>query len=199
MVAPNCLAACAIAGAACAGSALPVAGGVQRAQPGPREARQHPDGLVAREHAAVQLHRLADLLQPGLPLRQLLLRAAEINDTAAAEAGFGADHVVHLRPQPQRLDRQRQLPRVAAHLAAPAPVAAGLFGGDLPLFAQHDGHAFAGQKERRADANDAATDDDDARYLRGFRIAWNDVDRGAMLVLVASVKGLRTNSILTLA
>ncbi len=94
-------------------------------------------------------------------LRQLLIRPAQIDDTAAPEAGLGPDQGVHLRPQPQRLDRQRQFPRVAAHFAAPAPVAAGLLAADLPFFAQHHRDALTREEERGADADDAAANDDD--------------------------------------
>ena len=48
--------------------------------------------------------------------------------------------------------------QVAALLAHPAPVAAGLFGGDLPLFAQHDRDALAGQEIGGSDADDAPAD-----------------------------------------
>ena len=64
-------------------------------------------------------------------------RLAEIHDAAGAKAGLGLDRLVHALPEAQALDDQRDLARVARHLAAPAPIAARLLAGDVALLAQH--------------------------------------------------------------
>ncbi len=69
-------------------------------------------------------------------------------------------------PQPVGLDHDRQLGRVAALLAHPAPVARGLLRRDAALFAQQHTLAVPRQKIRRHDANHAAADDDG---VAGFR------------------------------
>ena len=84
--------------------------------------------------------------------------------------------VVHALPQPQALDDQRDLARIAPHLAAPAPVAARLLAGDVALLAQHDRDALAGEEERRAGADDAAADDDDVGARGQFGIGRNWID-----------------------
>src|SRR3954467_2423934 len=66
--------------------------------------------------------------------------------------------------------------RITAHLATPAPVAARLFAGDLPLFAERAGDALAGEEECGADADDAAADDDDVRGGGDGRVARDDFE-----------------------
>ena len=160
----------------------PVAGGEQGARPGAGEARQHARHLLAGQQAAVELEGTAGLVQPGLAFGQILLRLAQIDDAAAAEAGLGSRQGVEFGPEPQRLDRQRDFQRVAAHLAAPAPIAAGLFGGDLALLAQHDRDAFAGQEERGAGADDAAAHDHHAGPRRQIGIGGDGIDAGGHAV-----------------
>ena len=58
---------------------------------------------------------------------------------------------------------ERDLARVAALRAAPAPVAARLLGADLALLAQGDVDALLGERERGARADDAAADHDNGR------------------------------------
>jgi len=172
----------------------------QRTLPASRQPRQHPVQLIPGQQPAVELKRLADLLQPSLPLRQFLPGPAQIHDAAAAEAGLGAHQAVQLRPQPQRLHRQRNLERIPAHLAAPAPVAAGLLAGDLALFAQHHRDTFAGEEKRRADADDAAADDDGVRRRWHQGVALDAVDRrGHAGFRVGGDDTERTNACLTLA
>jgi hypothetical protein len=102
---------------------------------------------------------------------QLVLGLAQIGNAALAEAGLGADALVHAAPQVQRFDGERDLARIAAHLPAPAPVAARLLGADLALLAQHHVDAAFAQFERRAGADDAAADDHDAGALRDGVVA----------------------------
>ncbi len=57
--------------------------------------------------------------------------------------------------------------RVAALLADPAPVAAGLFTRDAALFQQNDLLTVAGQKQRCANADDTAADDHNICLIAG--------------------------------
>src|SRR4051812_7218099 len=94
------------------------------------------------------------------------LGRAEIGDARLAEAGLGLDHLVHPLPQLQALDDERDLARIARHLAAPAPVAARLLAGDMTLLAEHRRNALPGEEERGAGADNAAADDDDGGARR---------------------------------
>src|SRR5450755_3771253 len=108
--------------------------------------------------------------------RELLRGLAEIGDAGLPEAGLGLDHFIHALPQPQALDDQRQLARVASHLAAPAPVAARLLAGDVPLLAEHRRNALPREEESGAGADDAAADDDDAGTARQGIVGGNGID-----------------------
>ena len=155
----------------------PITGRRQRASPVAGDAGGDEGELVAGQQAAVDLVWTADLFKPGGAFREILFRAAQIDDADTAEPAFGLDQFVHVVPQPHGLDRQRDLAGIAAHFAAPAPVAAGLFGRDLTFFAEDHLDAVAGEKERGAHADDAAADDHDrgAGRLRG--VGWNVIER----------------------
>src|ERR1700678_1760543 len=95
--------------------------------------------------------------------RAVGIGAGDADDAANAESGLGADRLVEALPDAQAFDDQRDLALVAAILAHPAPVAAGLLAGDVALLAQGDGDAPLGESQRRAGTDDAAADDDGAR------------------------------------
>jgi hypothetical protein len=101
--------------------------------------------LVLADKARVELVG-PRVFQPAFPSRHGVVVAAEIDDAGGAEAGLGAHTLVHPLPQAQAFDDEGKLARVTAHLAHPAPVAAGLLAGDMPLLAQHDGNAALGQE-----------------------------------------------------
>ena len=61
-------------------------------------------------------------------------------------------------PESEALGCHRQFAGVAVLLAAPAPVAARLFGADPALFHERDLHAAPGEIVGREDADDAAAD-----------------------------------------
>ena len=116
------------------------------------------------------------MIEPSFQLRQLGRVLGEIHDAALAKAGFGLDPLVHALPQPQALDDQRNFARIAAHLAAPAPIAARLLAGDVPLLAQRDRDALFREKQRRAGADDAAADDYDIGARRQRLVGTNRID-----------------------
>ena len=137
---------------------LAVAGGVERAGPLAGQARHQLPSFGAGQEAGVELV-LPSVIEPTFELSQLGPRLGEIHDAALAKAGFGLDPLVHALPQPQALDDQRDFAGVAAHFAAPAPITAGLFAGDMPLLAQRHRDPLFREKQGRAGADDAAADD----------------------------------------
>ena len=119
------------------------------------------------------------MFEPCLHVAQRLGAVAEIHDAAGAKAGLRLDRPVHPFPEAQALYDQRDLARVAGHLAAPAPVAARLLAGDVALLAQHRRDAALRQEQSRAGADNAAADDDDIRLGRQFLVGrdWIDARR----------------------
>ena len=107
---------------------------------------------------------------PFLARRQLLVGLAEIDDAALAEAGLGADAFIHSAPGFERYQNQRNLAYVAAHLPAPAPVAARLLAGDDAFLDERHVDAALGKLQRRRGADDAAADDGDCGPLRQFGV-----------------------------
>jgi hypothetical protein len=79
-----------------------------------------------------------------------------------------------------RLDDQWHLAAVAAHLAAPAPVAARLLTGDAALLEQGDLQAPLGKFHGRAGADDAAADDGDVNAVRKGVVAFDDSREGGL-------------------
>jgi hypothetical protein len=98
------------------------------------------------------------MLEPGLVHGGVARGLVEVDDAGAAIAGRGLEPRLHPLPLAERFERERNLGRVTAHLAAPAPVAAGLLAGDAALLHQGDGDAALGKRQRRHDADDAAAD-----------------------------------------
>src|SRR5262249_2873928 len=74
------------------------------------------------------------------------------------------------------LDGERQLARVARHLAAPAPIAAGLLARDPALFAQRHRHPTLRQEQGRADTDDPAADDNDVGAGGPALLAWDRIN-----------------------
>jgi hypothetical protein len=101
------------------------------------------------------------MIEPAFEARQIGRRFGQIHDPGGTKAGLGFDHRVHALPQPQAFDGERQLARIAHHLAAPAPIAARLLAGDVPLLAQNRPDPLLRQEQRRAGADDPAADDHD--------------------------------------
>ena len=129
----------------------------------------------AAQQAGLHLVRFG-LAKPRLLRRDLALVLAEIEDAGLAEAGLAARALVHAAPETQAFERQGDFADVAAHGAAPAPVAAGLLAADAALFAQHDGEALLRQEQGRGHADDAAADDDDAGALGQVGVGVDGID-----------------------
>lgn len=106
------------------------------------------------------------MFQPLVIQRNVGIRVAEIGDAGLPKAGFAADTLVHTTPEPKTLDRERQLGRIAPHLAYPAPVSRRLLCSDQSLFAQGNGDATLNQRKRGRHADDAAADHDDVHMRR---------------------------------
>ncbi len=146
----------------------PVAGRVERGLRRLAHARQQRGDLVRADHAAVELVLFGDV-EPAFAAGDFLIGIAEIHHAGGAKACFAFDHRVHLRPQAQAFDDQRDFAGVSSGLPAPAGVAAGLLAGDLAFFAEHDGHAGLGEKECGGGTDDAAADNHHAgARRRGF-------------------------------
>ncbi len=124
-------------------------------------------GLRRREQARVQLMRLR-MRQPGGVAGEVGLGLGEIGDAAPVPADVLVQSPGNLLPEPERQDDRRQLARIAALLADPAPVARRLLAGDPAFFAQGDRNPGPGQVPGRCDARDAAADHD---HLRGLGLA----------------------------
>ena len=105
--------------------------------------------------------KLARVGEPGFVLVDVALVFAEIDDAGLAKAGFGADLLVHALPQAQAFDGEGYFRLVSAHRSAPTPIPARLLSPDSSLLAKRDRHAFLGEIEGGADADDAAANDDD--------------------------------------
>src|SRR5258707_14125622 len=116
------------------------------------------------------------MLEPREMPRHIRLRRAEIGDAGLAEAGLGLDHRVHALPQLEAFDDQRDLARVAHHLAAPAPIAARLLAGDVALLAQDGRDALLREEQGRARPDDAAADDDDIGAGRKSLVGCDRID-----------------------
>ncbi len=154
---------------------LAVAGGVERAGPGAGQTGHQLLRFAPADDTGIELI-LAGMVEPGFELGQLGLRLGEIHDPGLAKAGLGLDHLVHALPQPQALDDQRDLARIPPHLAAPAPIAARLLAGDVPLLAKHGRDPLLRQKEGRAGADDPAADDHDIGARRQRVIGADRID-----------------------
>ena len=142
-----------------------VIGRIERALPCPCRARLQAIGLGARDEPRLKAVGLGIGIVPGLARGDFLVGLAEIDDAALGEAGLGLDALVHAAPELQRFEDQWDLARVAAHLPAPAPIAARLLAADDAFFEERDGNAALGQFEGRRNAGDAAADDGDVDAL----------------------------------
>jgi hypothetical protein len=89
---------------------------------------------------------LPSLVEPGFLRGDFGFGLAQIHDAGLAKAGLLAGAAVHVAPELERFQCEGNLPQVAPHGAAPAPVAAGLLPADAAFLAQHDGVAFLGQE-----------------------------------------------------
>ena len=67
--------------------------------------------------------------------------------------------------------------RIAALLAAPAPIPTGLLASDYPLFAQHDGDFALGQTQRGGGPDDASAHDHHIGRGRGAPIRGHYIER----------------------
>ncbi len=154
---------------------LAVARRKEAAGPVAAEPRQQFGRLGAGQQTGVELV-LPCMVEPGFELAQFGRGLRQIHDAGLAKAGLGLDPLVHPLPQPQALDDQRQFARIAPHLAAPAPIAARLLAGDVPLFAQRDGHPLFRQKQRGARPDDAAADNHDIGAPRQRLVGTDRID-----------------------
>jgi hypothetical protein len=116
--------------------------------------------LLGGEHMGDHTHTGGEVA-PFCPTGELSIVVAEIEQAAAPKTEIFADIHCEAVPQGEAFRRQRQLARIAVLLPAPAPVAARLLGADPPLLDESDLHAAPGEVIGRADADDAAADDDD--------------------------------------
>jgi hypothetical protein len=151
----------------------------RRVHPGdelPGRPRHHRFQLPALQQPCVHLV-LPRLPQPGILCGDLGLRPAQIHDARLPEAGFPVGVPVQVAPQPQALQRQRYLRRVAPHAAAPAPVPRRLFAADHALFANGDRDALLRQEQRRRNTDDSPADDHHVSPRRQGGIGRNGNDR----------------------
>src|SRR5690606_28584228 len=107
-------------------------GSVEGAGPAPRRPGQEAGDLRAGDDSRVELIG-PGVLEPSLVDGNLVGIGAQIHDAGGAEAGLGSETVPHRAPELHALDDERQLMGIAEHLAAPAPVAAGLLATDDAL------------------------------------------------------------------
>ncbi len=177
IVAPASRAASAIAGAAWEGSARPSRRRVHRGDERARRAGHQRVDLGTTQQTRVHLI-LARLGQPCFVFGDVLFGLAQIGDAGLAEAGLAVGAGVHAAPQPEAFDRQRDFPGVAAHGAAPAPVAAGLLAADAAFLAQHDRMALLGEEQRGGGADDAAADHHHPGAGRKTLVGLNEIDWG---------------------
>jgi hypothetical protein len=94
------------------------------------------------------------------------LVGGDINQAGAAEAEIGTDLAIEGAPHLQAALDQRNLPRIAILLAAPAPVSAGLLAGNHALFQQGNAVALTRQHIGGGSTDDATANDDDIRRRR---------------------------------
>ena len=129
--------------------------------------RQQGGQRLAPDDAGVECER-ACTPQPILVMSDVQLVLAQIEDPGAPEAYIDADEHLHCLPKPHRFDDQRQFALIAPHAPDPAPVAAGLLGSELALFAYDRRYALPRQEQGSAQPDDAASHDDDVggRWLR---------------------------------
>ena len=155
-----------------------IIGGIERTLPRPGAAGLQCCSLLSADHAGRKPRRLRIGLEPAGARGKLFLRLAEIEDAAAGEARLGFNARIHPVPQGQRHLDQRNLTRVPPHLPAPAPVPAGLLGGDLALLQQHHVDAAFGQFKRRRNTRHAPADDADGSLAGQVDIGLNGTDGG---------------------
>jgi hypothetical protein len=116
-------------------------------------------------------------IDPAFPTRKFLRILRHPEDAGAAETDIGADLLPHIAPHLEADARQWNLVAVAPLLAAPAPIAAGLLGADMPLLDQRDGAPLLRQMMGRRDADDPAADDDDIHGFGQAIVTRDAVDR----------------------
>ena len=117
-------------------------------------------GLAAAQHVRGHANRRRELAPLG-PAGNLGFVVAEVQQAAALEARVFAAVCGKLIPQLEAPGGHGQFARVAVLLAAPAPVAARLFGADAALFDHGDRQPALGQVVGGEDTDDPAADHDD--------------------------------------
>jgi hypothetical protein len=152
-----------------------IACGVERARPLARRARQQRGKLRARNAPRIQLvgAGVGEKLFMG---GGTLLVLGEIDDPGLAEAGIAFDRAIDAAPNVQGFHDERQLARVAALLAAEAPIATRLLAGNGPLLAERDRDTLLRQEERRRRPDDPAADDDDVDAAWQFAVGRNGLN-----------------------
>ena len=123
--------------------------------------------LVALDEPRPDIEVLREACPCGVALG-LGVVVDQVEDAVLPEPDVLADLLSELPPDAERLDDHRHLAGVAALLANPAPVAAGLLAGDMPFLANHHGGALFREEPCGRDADDAAADDDHLGG-RGYR------------------------------
>jgi hypothetical protein len=131
-------------------AADPVGGAAGRHRPGFADAQ---DTAV---HAEVTRSQ-----GPGFPLSKVGLAGRDVQQAGPSKAGLCPDFAVQFGPELEAFHGKRQLAQIAMLLAAPAPVAAGLFAGNVPLVEQRDRYALLRERVGSRTAGHAATDHDD--------------------------------------
>src|SRR5204862_6122325 len=110
-------------------------------------------------------------LAPLFPAGKYALVVGRIDETAASKSKVPIDIERELVPQSHGDDRERQFAPVAVLLAAPTPVSARLFTGDVALLEERHREAALRQVIGGRRAEDAAADDDDIGLGRETLIA----------------------------
>src|SRR5437016_5834781 len=104
--------------------------GVEGALPSSSRAGLKALGFLGSHEPGRETKGTAIAVVPFLPRGELGFGLAEINDAALTEAGLRAHPLIDAAPGFQRFKDKRNLAGIAAHLAAPSPVSAGLLAGN---------------------------------------------------------------------
>jgi len=124
-------------------------------------------------------------LHPGGKTRLVGLTLAHVQNAALTKSRVEFRQSIHVAPQLQALHDQRHFARVTARLSAPAPVAAGLFTGDIPFFTEHDRNPARSQRKCGECADNAAADHDHTGRGRQHLIGNDRIDIRAHPIILA--------------
>jgi hypothetical protein len=165
-----------------------VAGGVHATGPLPWFVFHQRVHFGAGEHPCIELMSLGDA-QPSLEAGQLAFGSSRIEDAAAREADVCTDLARDRFPEIHAVHGDGYFCGIAALLANPTPVAAGLFAGNTAFVANQHRRTSLAEEPRGRDADDAGADHHDVdgrrqRILKRDRCAIGEVGHAAPAALV---------------